>query len=1039
MTLSEFSIRRPVFAWMLMSALIIFGGICFMRMGISELPDVDFPVVTVSLNYEGAAPEVMELDVVDPVESAVMTIQGVKSVSSSSRTGSANVSVEFELGRDIDIALQEIQTKVAQLQKTLPREMDPPVITKSNPEDQPIIWLAATSDTLELKDLMAYVRDFIKDQFSRLPGVGEIFLGGYIEPNLRVWTSDKKLNEYALTVGDLIATIQNEHIEPPGGRVQNQQNEFSVRTLGEATSVEAFEKLIISSRGGQPNYQPLELGKVAKVEEGMADIRRLSRAMGVQAIGLGVRKQRGANAVAVGQAVKARMKEIEPQLMPGVKIAVNFDNTKFIEEAVHELNFTLILSAILTALVCLLFLGSLSATINVVLAIPTSIVGTFIVLYFAGFTLNTFTLLGLSLAIGIVVDDAIMMLENITRHSELGKNRWLAALDGSKEITFAALAATIAIVAIFLPVVFMEGIIGKFFYQFGITMTVAVLLSLLEALTLTPMRCAQFMSNEKRTTRIGHAIEFFINSLQPFYHKTLQSAISRPWLTIIASLIFFAVSCFSVKFLNKEFLPPQDQSRFMIRIQTPVGSSLAFTDRKFKEIENFIMQQPEVERYYGAVGGFGGGEVNTGNVFVTLKPPGKRGKNAEFGRELTQQQFMDFCRKRFSKIEGLKAFFQDLSSRGFSASRGFPVEFTIRGPDWDKLAEYSQQIMKKLEETQLVSDVNTDYQIGLPEIQVYPDRVKAALHGVSVLTIGQTVNAVTNGVLVGRYPKDGHRNEIRLKITSPGIETNTKDVISKLYVRNNRGELVELSKVVNIVEKPTLQMIARKDRERAISIFANVKTGASQEKALQAATRISNEILPKGYRAVLSGSAQTYKESIDSLLFALLLGIIVSYMVLASQFNSFIHPISVLMALPFSVSGAFLALLIMGQSLNIYSMIGLILLMGIVKKNSILLVEFTNQLRERGAPSVKEAVLNACPIRLRPILMTSIATIAGALPPALAFGPGAETRIPMAVGVIGGVFVSTLLTLYVVPCVYLLLSRFETKAAHEEVKTLGAA
>src|SRR5450759_1445298 len=457
MNLSEISIKRPVFAWMLMSGLIVFGGICFMRMGISQLPDVDYPVVSVNIRLEGAAPAVIETSIVDIVESAVMSIQSIRSVTSESEDSEGTVTIEFELDRNIDLAVQDVQAKVYSVLQKLPKQITSPTIRKSNPEDQPIMLLTLERDTYPLKDLMSYTNDRIKDQFSTVAGVGDITLGGYRDPNLRIWVDEKALNSYALSVNDIINTILNEHLEGPAGQWEDGKRQLNVRTMGEAKTIEEFGNLIINQRGGQPNYIPIHLNQVARIEEGMADALRISRAMGTPCVALNILKQRGANAVAVAKAVRAKVVEVQQGLPKGMQLSVNFDSTLYIEQAVHELNFTLLLSALLTGLVCWMFLGSWASTLNVLLAIPTSIVGTFIVLYFAGFTLNTFTLLGLSLSIGIVVDDAIMVLENIIRHQEMGKNRFQAALDGASEITFAAMAATISIVAIFLPVAFMSG------------------------------------------------------------------------------------------------------------------------------------------------------------------------------------------------------------------------------------------------------------------------------------------------------------------------------------------------------------------------------------------------------------------------------------------------------------------------------------------------------------------------------------------------------------------------------------------------------
>ena len=885
------------------------------------------------------------------------------------------------------------------------------------------MMISVSSSSTNKQELMALVRNKLSNQFATIEGVGDVFLTGFLDPNLRVWISGPALKRYELTVTDVMNAIKGEHVELPSGRIEMADREYNVRTMGEAESVREFGSILITGRGGQPNYVPLPLNQVARVEEGTEDVRRLSRAMGKTAVGLGIRKQRGSNAVAVARAVRARMDELRKQLPPGVEIGLNFDSTRFIENSVHELNTTLVLSALATAFVCWLFLGSISSTVNILLAIPTSIVGTFIVLYFAGFTLNTFTLLGLSLAIGIVVDDAIMVLENIIRYIEKGRDRVTAARTGAREITFAAMAATVAIIAIFLPVAFMRGVIGKFFFQFGVTMTVAVLLSLLEALTLTPMRCSQFVSAGDRNTRLGRLIEMAFQAAAGTYRRWLDRALDHRPLVIGGALLFFTVSLVAFLFLRKEFVPAQDQSSFMVRFQTPVGSSLALTDDRLRKAESYFASRGEVDRYFAFVGG--GSGVNQAQAYVTLKPKGKRGRDPKTGKNLTQADIMNAFRKDLKKMAGVRVVIQDTSLRGFTASRGFPVEFAVQGPDWDRLAQYSRKVMDELEKTGMVTDLDTDYQEGMPEVRVIPDREAAYRHGVSVGTVAQTVNALVGGVIVGQYPKGGYRYDIRVRLEADERERSSQ--IRDLMVRNNRGELISLASLVRLEERPSLQSINRLNRQRSVSIFANVKQGQSQDKALATVEEVGRKVLPPGYGVVMSGSSQGFREAFSDLIMALILGIAVSYMVLASQFNSFIDPVTVLMALPFSVSGAFLALLGANQSLSIFSMIGLILLMGIVKKNSILLVDFTNNVADQGVHSVRKALLTACPIRFRPILMTSTATIAAALPPALGAGAGAETRIPMAVAVIGGVMVSTFLTLFVVPCVYSYFSRFDKR------------
>lgn len=1034
MTLSELSIRRPVFAWMLMAGMIIFGSISLLKMGVSQLPDADFPVLSITATDKGAAPTVMETEIVDILEDAVMGVEGVRTLTSTSREGIAQISVEFDLSRDIDVALQEVQTKIAAAQRLLPPEMDPVTITKTNPDDFPIMWVAVSSVTTPLRDIMVYVRDQLKDQFTTVSDVGDVFLGGYVEPDLRVWMSAKKLTANELTIGDVVNAIQAEHQELPAGRIANAEKEFNVRTMGEAQTPEDFAHMFITNRGGQPNYKPIPLMNVVTVENGLEDIRRISRSRGKSSVGMGIVKQRGSNAVEVAARVRRKIDAMRKVLPKDVEISIVNDTTRFISDSVSELKFTLLLSAILTGVVCWIFLGSWSSTVNVFLAIPTSVLGTFVILYFAGFTLNTFTLLGLSLSIGIVVDDAIMVLENIVRHQEAGEDRMTAAIVGSREITFAAMAASVSIVAIFLPVAFMQGVIGKFFFQFGVTISGAVMLSLLEAITLTPMRCSQFVDVGERTTRFGHAVDASFTALSRGYRRALAFCLSSIWTrlgVIVVSLALFVVLFAFGKFLRKEMVPAMDQSMFLISARTQVGSSLAFTDGKIKAAEALILKRPELANLYAAVGGFAGDDATSANLFVTLKPKGQRGFDAAIKREPTQNDSMNAFRAMLGKIPGIRFFIVDLSTRGFSSSRGFPIQVTIQGPDWDRLGAFSADIMKAMDKTGLMTDIDSDYRVGMPEIQIQPDRLRAESRGVSIGELAQTVQAAVGGLDVAKYTHASHRYNVRLQLAES--DRADEDAIKGLLVRNNRGELVRVGDVVAIARRPTLQLVSRLNRERAITVTANIRNGVSLQKAIDASQAAAAKILPPGYHLTMTGSTQAMAESFSGLLVAFLLGLLVAYMVLASQFNSFLDPITVFMALPFSVSGAFVSLYVAGLSLNIYSFIGLILLMGIVKKNSILLVDFTNQIRDRPAkrrPTAVEGLLEACPIRLRPILMTSVATIAGAVPAAISLGPGAESRAPMAVAVIGGVFVSTALTLFVVPVVYTFWAWFDRRWAH---------
>ncbi|MGZ3771714.1 MAG: efflux RND transporter permease subunit, partial [Bdellovibrio sp.] len=947
MKLSDISIKNPVFAWMLMFGLMLFGLISFSRMGVSQLPDVDFPTINVSVDLNGAAPEVMETQVVDPIESALMTVEGIQSMQSSSKTGSASITVEFSLDKDIDVALQDVQAKVASVQRMLPSDVEAPTLSKTNPDDQPIIWLALTYDKNDPEFLMTYARDYLKDQFATVEGVGDTFFGGYTDPVMKVQVRSKDLLNYNMSVNDVMDAVKNEHSEVPGGSIDFENKTFNVRTLGEAKTVDEFKSLVISKRAGMSVTNPghmVKLSQVADVGMGLDRVTRLSRFNQKMALGMGIRKQRGTNAVSVARAVKQKVIEIQKQLPPGMNVEVNFDSTKFIEQSVHELNKHLVLAVILTSLVCWLFLGSWSATFNVLLSIPTSLLGAFIGLYFLGYTLNTFTLLGLTLAIGIVVDDAIMVLENIFRYNEKGMGRIESAIVGSREITFAAIAATAAVIAIFLPVAFMKGIIGKFFMQFGVTISISVFLSLVESLTITPMRCAGFVQHGERTTKLGRAFESYMEKIRVSYDLWLRKSLQYRWQVLAGSFAFMIVTFGLVKFLSKEMSPAQDQSIFIARLMLPVGSALNYTDAQAKKAEAWFLSRPEVKQVYASIGGFstGAAESNSAMMFVTLKEPSERGKDPTTGKVLSQQKFMEIARKEIAKIPDVRPVFMDLSQRGFSGGKGFPVEFTVLGSDWNKLATYSSTLMKEMEKSGLMVDVDSNYSLGMPEVQVKPDRLAAAQYGVNISTIGSTVSALIAGVKVGEFPQGGHRYNIKVNLLNQGEPLKE---IGGLFVGNSRGNLVPLPQLTKQEMGSSLQSISRSNRQRAITVTANLKPGVSQQIAMEFIEKTAKKILEPGYMIAQSGSAKTFKESFQSLIFALVLGLVIAYMILASQFNSFIDPITILLALPFSFSGAFMALLISGQSLNMYSMIGLLLLMGIVKKNSILLIEFTNTVR----------------------------------------------------------------------------------------------
>ncbi len=1016
MTFAEISIRRPVFAWMLMSALMFFGAICFSNLGVSQLPEATQPVLTISASWNGAAPEVMETEIVNPIEEAVISVQGIQDIESNMREGSASIKLTFYTNKNIDAALQETNSKLCSVQ--LPDDVLPPTISKINTDDNPIMWLAVTSTKRSFKDVLTYVDLNLRDRIRVIPGVGNLILGGWSDRNLRVWVDNDKLLERQLTILDIRNTLKEENSESSSGYLENDKQESNVRTMGEALSPEQMGNLLITQRGGARIYHSdIHLRDVATIEDGLDDTRSLARSNGMVTLGVGIQKQHGENDVKVGQAVRDFVDQINKELAvnaPDLHVDVNFDGTRFTGQAIAETELTVLLSVVITGLVCWAFLGSWTSTFNVLLSIPTSALGTFIVMDMLGFTINFFTLLGMSLAIGIVVDDAIMVLENIVRHFHMGKTARQAALDGAREITFAATAATISVISVFIPVLLVNGFVGVFLFQFGMTISTAVGLSLLEAITLTPMRCSQFMTAKEDESRFAQWVNRVLNSCARAYRRTLEFCLGHRWKVVTVALGLFALSLTSVQWIKKEFMPPQDIGVFIINYQTPVGSSLEFTSNKAEELEKILKADPSISHYFVNIGGFGGGETNKGISFVTLKDRSERTEN--------QEAVMDSIRDKIAKDipNDFKAFMLNPSGSFGGAKRGTSIELSVRGGDYTVLKEKVAEMTKRFSDSGMMTDVDTDFRDGVTEVHVEPDREKAAASGVSVQDIADTINTAIGGVRQGYFTNGIRRYDVRIRLRPEQWRT-TSD-IDKLLIRTGYGELIPLSSVTTVTEEKKLLSITREMRERAINIYANAATGKSLDQVMAFARQTAKDILPDGYTLNEVGASKDVVDAFVSFIFTLVMGLLISYMVLAVQFNSFIHPIPVMIALPFSLTGAFLSLLLTHNSLNLYSFIGIVVLMGITLKNSILLVEFFNKQRREYGRTLREAILEGGPIRLRPIVMTSAATVAASIIPALGIGPGAEVRVSMAVVIIGGVCVSTLFSLIVVPCLYEILA-----------------
>ncbi|MFZ3230489.1 MAG: efflux RND transporter permease subunit [Pseudobdellovibrio sp.] len=1010
MNLLEISLKRPVFAWVLMFSLIIFGAISFNKLGVSQMPDVNFPILNITIAYPGAAPEVVESEIIDIVENRLLSVEGISEMRSTASQGSVSITLEFDINRNVDVALQEVQSALSQLR--LPTGVDPAIIKKSNPEEDPILTISVYGDA-ELKKLISFTSDFLVDQIQFLPGVGEVSLSGFPDRNLRIWIDAEKLKKFELTIGDVIDALKTQQLQSAAGQYIDGKREVRVRYSGESRAPEQIANLRILKRGGQAIEDRIfRIKDVASVDDALADIRRVARVDNKTAVTVQIRKQRGANEVNVADSVINRLDELKSKFPEGFNYRVNVNFTKSTKATVDLAIEKIWVVSIITILVCFLFLGNFQSALNILFSIPTSVLGTLIILYFAGFTLNLFTLLALTLSISIVVDDAIMLLENIVRHYRMGKNSYQAALDGSKEVLPAAIASTLAVLAVFLPVIFMDGVVGKFFYQFGITMSAAVLISLLEAVTITPMRAAALLKEEPKLSKLEIHLDHVFEKLSDGYRRLLTKCFKLRWFLVIGSISFFVATLFLVNKIKQEFVPPQDQNLIILTAQTKPGVSLQETNNLVKPIEEVIHSIKEISGYLVSVG--------PGQVFMPITLVERS------DRKISHQDIMNLIREKTKDLKsGLRISMRDISARNLTTGRLNPVAFNLRGPDLVMLNDKGQEIIKKLEDEKLAVDLDTDYKMGLPELYLVPDREKLAKVGVSDEAISNVLTAAIAGLRQGTFESDGKQNDIRFKVKEEQISS-VEDV-KKLYIRNNFGNMIQLGQLVKSEERKSLSTITRINRQRAVSIYGNIIEGQSQSTVLSKAKEFAEKILPLGYSFHFEGASAGFSSSFKSLSLALLIGIMVAYMILAVQFNSFIDPISVLVSLPFSLSGALLILFITNISLNLFSFIGLIVLMGIAKKNSIMLVEFTSHIQKEENLSTTDALLKACPVRLRPILMTSVATVCASIPLIVGSSLGIETRRPMGLVIIGGMIVSTSFTLFIVPIFYLTLSGLKKK------------
>ncbi|MDI6746056.1 MAG: efflux RND transporter permease subunit [Rhodocyclaceae bacterium] len=1011
MTLPELSIKRHVLAWMLSAVLVLFGIISFNRIGMDRFPYIEFPVVSITTALKGANPDIVDSSITNLIETTVNSVPGIEHIQSTSSPGVSVIAITFGLEKKVDVAFNEVQSKVNQVLRRLPKDTDPPVVAKVETNAQPIMWLALQGDRTQ-QQLNQYAINVLKKRLETIDGVGEVRIGGRRDRTIRVNLLPDRLVAYGITAQDINTAFATEHVQMAGGFIVGQQTESLVKLDLEFHSLDALSDMVVGYKAGAP----IRLKDIAEIADGLTDNRQLARFNGETTVGLGIVKVANTNTVEIVDKIKARLEnELRPQLPPGLRITIVSNDAVFILEIVNSLKEHLIAGTLLAALVVWFFLRSVRSTLIIALAIPVSLLGAISVIYFFGFTLNSLTMLALLLLIGVVVDDAIVVLENIFRHREhLDPDPVTAAINGSNEVVFAVIAATAALVSIFAPVMFLSGIIGQFFLSFAVVVTFGVLVSLFVSLTLTPMLCSRYLTVKKQHGRIYHALDRLFARLDWAYVHTLEWALTHRWKVVALTAIIVASSAYFFINVGKAFTPEQDEGRFLVFLRAPLGSSIDYTDGKLREVEAVLKTHKEIFTEFAIIGLGSAGQVNQGTVVTRMVPREERKRS--------QQQVLAALKKDLAEVAGVRAFAAPYPI--VQGQRGDPLQFVLSGDNLEEVGRLSREFQQQLSSDPGIGRIDTNLQLDLPQLVFQPDRMRIAASSLSTADVALAINMLTGGIDIAKYndePGDGQRYDIRVK-AKDGEFTQPSD-LSKIFVRSKDGKMVRLDSVASFKETLGPAIIGRFDLQYATTFYASptmaLGDAVNKVKALAAE-------LPTGYQVKFIGQAEEFQKTMTYMVFTFALALVLLYMVLASQFNSFLQPAIVMLAQPLAIVGGVAALWLFDQSLNIYSMIGLVLLVGLVAKNSILLVDLTNQRRTQGM-DVDAALRNACPIRMRPVLMTSSTIILALFPAALGLGAGAETNQPLSIAVVGGMISSTLLTLVVVPAVYSLVEGWREK------------
>ena len=1008
----SFCIRRPVLTVVMFLVFGIFGVYGFMQMPVQENPDVDFPIVSVTIPLPGAAPGVVESEVLEPLEGEINTIEGLRTLRSTAQEELGTIVAEFELWRDIDVAAQDVRDAVERARQLLPSDVESPVVRKLEADAQPIMWISLTGDhRWDEVRLTDYIDNTLKQRMETVRGVGQILIGGMREYAVRIRLDPARLAAHGVTAQEVVSAIQAGNVDTPSGRVEGTRREFLIQTRGQFTSAEPFNQLVVAQR----DDNLVRLGDVGEAIDGVANDRQRGRFSGEPTVAMGVIRQSDANTVALARALRERLTELAPDFPPGLEYHIGTDASEFIDESINDLLLTVVMATILVMLVVLFFLRSVRGTIVTVLAIPTSLLTALAIISALGFSINVLTMLALILVIGIVIDDAIIVLERAYLHMENGADAEPAARVGTTEVAFPNIANSLALGAVFLPVAFTGGIIGRFFLEFGVTVAVTVFASTLVALTLTPMLCAHVLRVPTQHGRLWQLSERLFAGLERGYRALLAWALRHRLLTVLGGVVAFAIGMVALSLVSKEFAPVQDRAGFVIMFETPQGSTLSETDAFAREIERELAETPEVIHQFVGIGlGPGGvGRPNRGQAFITMTPRDER--------ERHQVEVMQDLRERLDLIPGGRAFVAEASQGGM---QGDPIEVVLQHPDIDELATRQEALMAWMQDRpETYVGVRTDLELNNPQVEVIVDRDRASRLGVSVADISETLRLMFGGVEISKIEVDGKRYDVRTDIVGRGEMVPA--VLRDLYVRAN-GELLALDGLVEIEESIGPSQIQRYNRIRSATISAQVPPGVALGEAISGLEGYLGRTLPSGADWEMAGQSQAFEESFYYLSLAVAFSVVFIFLILAAQFESFLHPLTIIMALPLAMVGAFGALWVLGLPLNVFAFIGLIMLLGLVAKNGIMLVDYTNVMIGRGrTPMV--AAQEAAEARFRPVLMTAVSTILGIMPIALGFGAGGEARMPLGVSVAAGLATSTFLTLLVVPVVFTLFSDLQEK------------